>query len=213
MTAILVATEEFAWIPEMMEHSLEAGVPLDFISTHVYPNNFYDHPEYMDAHGDEWPWPFGYKGLGDPAVFLFFGVIAVVGTTYVQTLVVSAQALLASLSVGALATAILVVNNVRDIDTDRSAGKRTLAVRLGRDGARAEYAGLLLLAYGMLPVFWLACDRSVLVFLPLATLPRALSLLRVVRTDTAGPPLNAALAGTAQLTLIFSLLLALGWLA
>jgi 1,4-dihydroxy-2-naphthoate octaprenyltransferase len=158
------------------------------------------------------PWPFGYKGLGDLAVFLFFGMIAVVGTHYVQSLRLSLDALLASFSVGALATAILVVNNTRDIDTDREAGKHTLAVRLGRRGARAEYAALLALAYGLLPVYWLVCGRSVFVLAPLLSLPLAWPLLRTVYQVTEGPPLNEALAGTAKLCLVFSLLLAVGWL-
>ena len=156
------------------------------------------------------PWPFGYKGLGDLAVFLFFGVVAVVGTCYVQTLDFCSAALAASVSVGCLATAILVVNNIRDIDTDRAAGKRTLSVRLGRHRARYEYAGLLWLAYAMLPLYWLVFERSVWVLLPLLSLPLAIRLWRVVRDQVEGPPLNAALAKRAQLTLLFSALLALG---
>lgn len=158
------------------------------------------------------PWPFGYKGLGDPAVFLFFGVVAVTGTYYVQALEWSSAALWASLPVGALATAILVVNNVRDIESDERVGKRTLAVRLGRRGGVAEYAALMGFAYGLLPFFWLALERSVFVLLPLLTLPRAVSLLRTLSREVEGPPLNAALAGTAQLSLIYALLLAVGWL-
>lgn len=157
------------------------------------------------------PWPFGYKGLGDLAVFVFFGVIAVTGTYYVQALAISKQALLASVPVGLLATAILVVNNVRDIETDRAAGKRTLAVRLGRNGGRVEYALLLAISFLALPVFWLGLGRSVFVLLPLVLLPRAWSLLRTVRSQVDGPALNAALAGTAQLVLGYSLLLAVGW--
>jgi len=158
------------------------------------------------------PWPFGYKGWGDAAVFLFFGVVAVVGTDYVQALNFSRQAFLACVPVGALATAILVVNNVRDIESDRRAGKLTLAVRLGRRGGVVEYAGLLALAYATLPLFMLTAGRSAWVLLPLLTLPRALSLYRTVRVEVLGPPLNAALAGTAQLGFLFSLLLAAGWL-
>ena len=158
------------------------------------------------------PWPFGYKGWGDAAVFLFFGVVAVVGTGYVQALDFSREAFLACLPVGALATAILVVNNVRDLESDRRAGKLTLAVRLGRRGGVAEYAGLLVMAYATLPLFMLAAGRSAWVLLPLLTLPRALSLYRRVRGEVLGPPLNAALAGTAQLGFLFSLLLAAGWL-
>ncbi len=157
------------------------------------------------------PWPFGYRGLGDLAVFLFFGVVAVVGTHYVQALELSGAAFLASIPVGVLATAILVVNNVRDIEGDRRAGKRTLAVRLGRRGGVAEYALCLAIAYGMPPVFWLFLDRSPWVLLPWLTLPRALSLYKTLRDEYSGPPLNAALAGTAQLCFLFSLLLALGW--
>jgi len=158
------------------------------------------------------PWPFGYRGWGDAAVFLFFGVVAVTGTHYVQALYFSLDALLVSVPVGALATAILVVNNVRDIESDRRAGKLTLAVRLGRRAGVAEYAGLLVLAYGLLPVFIPLTERSAWVLLPLLTLPRALSLYRTLRDEVGGPPLNAALAGTAQLGFLFCLLLAVGWL-
>ncbi len=158
------------------------------------------------------PWPFGYKGLGDLAVFLFFGLIAVTGSHYVQALEISSAAVAASLPVGGLATAILVVNNVRDIDTDRAAGKRTLAVRFGRAAGRYEYALLLGLAFAMLPCFWLGFGRSLFVFLPILLVPRAISLVRTVRTQVDGPSLNAALAGTAQLLLGYSILLALGWL-
>ena len=85
------------------------------------------------------PWPLGYHGLGDVFVFVFFGLVAVIGTYYVQAGTVSATALVAAVPVGLLVTAILVVNNVRDIETDRLAGKRTLAVRLGRRATRLEY--------------------------------------------------------------------------
>ena len=158
------------------------------------------------------PWPFGYKGLGDPAVFFFFGVVAVTGTYYVQALAWSTPAFLTSLPVGALATAILVVNNVRDIESDTRAEKNTLAVRFGRRFGIREYAGLMGLAYGMLPVFWLGLGRSVFVLLPLLSLPRAIALCRTLAREVEGPPLNAALAGTAQLSLLFSVLLAIGWL-
>ncbi len=157
------------------------------------------------------PWPFGYHGLGDPMVFLFFGVVAVMGTTYTQTLEASSQALLASISVGALATATLVVNNVRDRETDLRAGKRTLAVRLGARGGRLEYAILIGLAYWMLPVYWVVCERSSWVWLPLLTLPHACRLVDQVFQNTDGPTLNAALSATARLGMIFSLLLAVGW--
>ena len=159
------------------------------------------------------PWPFGYHGLGDPMVFLFFGVVAVVGATYVQTLEVSTLAFAASIPVGALATATLVVNNVRDRDTDVKAGKRTLAVRLGARGGRLEYVSLVALAYWMLPVCYWAFEQSAWIFLPLVTLPRACQLLNRVFHSSDGPTLNEALGGTAQLGMFYSLLFAIGlWL-
>jgi 1,4-dihydroxy-2-naphthoate octaprenyltransferase len=158
------------------------------------------------------PWPYGYKGWGDPAVFLFFGVVAVMGTHFVQAGWISAAAALASLPVGAMATAILVVNNVRDIESDRRAGKRTLAVRLGRAGGVAEYRGLLVFAYACLPLFVFAADRSAWVLLPLLTLPRARSLQRSLREEVSGVALSEVLAGTARLGFVFCLLLSAGWL-
>lgn len=159
------------------------------------------------------PLAYGYRGLGDLMVFVFFGVVAVVGTTYVQTLALSSAALAASLPVGALATAILVVNNLRDVETDRAVGKRTLAVRLGADGARAEYAALLAVAYGSLPLFWGFAGASVWIGLPVLTLPLAVRRLREVYGAARGAELNATLGATAQLGLLFNLLLALGcWL-
>jgi 1,4-dihydroxy-2-naphthoate octaprenyltransferase len=155
------------------------------------------------------PKPFGYMGLGDVAVFIFFGPVAVVGSYYVQTLTLTPTAIIASLPVAALITAILVVNNLRDMDTDRRAGKITLAVRFGRDGARLEYAALLFASYLALALLWLS-GGSPWLLLPFATLPLALRLLDVVRTATDGPTLNHALAGTARLSLLFALALALG---
>lgn len=157
------------------------------------------------------PYPLGYHGLGDLAVFLFFGVVAVVGTDYVQTLRLSPAAFAASIPVGLLSTAVLVVNNLRDIDTDRAASKRTLAVRLGARGARAEYGLLVAGAYGVAAALGLWGGRSGWVFLPYLSLPLALRLVRTVQTGTAGAALNPVLASTAQLGLVFSLLLALGY--
>jgi 1,4-dihydroxy-2-naphthoate octaprenyltransferase len=159
------------------------------------------------------PYPLGYHGLGDLAVFLFFGVIAVCGSYYVQALALAPRVVAASLPMGALATAVLVVNNVRDIETDARAGKRTLAVRLGRPAARAEFALLVLGAYALLPVFWIRGTASPWVLLPTASLPWALALIRTVRAARDGPALNRALAGTARLGLVFALLFAAGWLA
>ena len=155
------------------------------------------------------PFPLGYNGLGDLAVFIFFGLVAVLGTYYAQARAVTLVVFLAAVPVGALATAILVVNNVRDADTDRAAGKRTLAVLLGRGAARAEYAVLLTLAYAAPLALWLLRGASVWALLPLLTLPVAVRLARVVIT-TEGPALNRALAGTAQLLALYGVLFALG---
>lgn len=157
------------------------------------------------------PKPFGYLGLGDLAVFIFFGPVAVAGTYYVQALTLTATALIASLPLGALITAILVVNNLRDVDTDRRAGKYTLAVRYGRRAARIEYAALLAVSY--LSLVPLALDSgSGWLIVPVLSLPPAVQLLAVVGRAEDGPTLNHALAGTARLTLLFALLLAAGFL-
>jgi 1,4-dihydroxy-2-naphthoate octaprenyltransferase len=115
-----------------------------------------------------------------------------------------------SFAVGALVTAILVVNNYRDIDTDRRAGKRTLAVRLGRRGAQVEYAALLVFAFTLPAVMWLLQGAGVWVMLSWLTLPLAVQLVQTLRRATDGPTLNQTLAGTARLGLLFSLLLAAG---
>jgi 1,4-dihydroxy-2-naphthoate octaprenyltransferase len=158
------------------------------------------------------PYPLGYHGLGDPAVFLFFGVVAVCGTYWVQALELPAHVVGVSVPIGALATAILVVNNLRDVDTDARAGKRTLAVRWGRRAARIEYAALLLVAYATCPLLWLSGAAPLGVLLPLLTFPFALALARRVAREQ-GPALNDVLAATARLELGFALLLGAGWLA
>jgi 1,4-dihydroxy-2-naphthoate polyprenyltransferase len=155
------------------------------------------------------PYPLGYHGFGDPAVFLFFGFVAVCGTAFVQAGHVPALAWAAAVPIGALATAILVVNNVRDIETDAAAGKRTLAVRLGRRGAVAEYALLLALAYAVPPALVAAGRLGPWALLPLASAPLAVALLRRVRSDR-GRALNASLGGTARLLFVFGALFALG---
>lgn len=155
------------------------------------------------------PYPLGYHGLGDLFVLLFFGFVAVVGTVYVQALDAPAIAWLAAIPVGALATAILVVNNLRDRETDQVAGKRTLAVRFGRRAAIAEYALLVASAYAV-PVALYASGRGgALVLLPLLSAPLAGWLVRRVATET-GRALNPTLARTAQLLLLHGMLLAAG---
>lgn len=159
------------------------------------------------------PFPVGYHGLGDLFVFLFFGVAAVCGTYYVQALTITAPALMASLPVGALTVAILVVNNLRDLATDRKAGKHTLAVHLGAQGTRLEYGLLIASAYLVPPIFWIGGWSSPWVMLPWLTLPLAGRLIRTVYRTDEGPDLNKALAKTASLDLTFSLLLSLGLVA
>ncbi len=155
------------------------------------------------------PWPLAYHGWGELFVFLFFGVVAVCGTYYVEARTLSLDALLASIPVGSLATAILVVNNVRDLDGDREAGKRTLAVRFGRRAARLGYLLLLAVAYLTPLAFLLAGRAAPWALLPYLTLPLALRETRRV-TREQGAPLNQALFGTAKLHVLFGLLFAAG---
>jgi 1,4-dihydroxy-2-naphthoate octaprenyltransferase len=157
------------------------------------------------------PLPLGYYGLGDVAVFIFFGLVGTVGTYYVQAFGVTPLAFACAVPIGALITAILVVNNLRDADTDRTAGKRTLAVLLGRRGVRIEYLALLLVAYAVPVVLWLCFGQQAWVLLPFLTLPVAIRLLSIVFT-TLGPALNRTLAGTAQLAFLYSAALAVGLL-
>jgi len=152
------------------------------------------------------PRPYGYAGLGEVFVFLFFGLVAVNGAYYVQLEKLDWLPFGLSLAVGCLATAILVVNNIRDIDTDRRAGKRTLAVRLGRDGARGLYFGLLAAAAVALVLTPALNDGPWWPLLGLATAPLAVRPAHAVLTRTDGPSLNAALAGSGALLGAFSLL-------
>lgn len=155
------------------------------------------------------PYPLGYHGLGDVFVFVFFGLVAVAGTVYVQLLRLPALALWAALPVGGLSTAILVINNLRDRHTDAVAGKRTLAVRFGRRGAVVELALLLLAAYVVPPLLLARGAAGGWICLPLLTLPLAWRLLAQARRLD-GAPLNDALAGSARLLLLYALLFAGG---
>jgi 1,4-dihydroxy-2-naphthoate octaprenyltransferase len=158
------------------------------------------------------PRPYGYAGLGEVFVFLFFGLVAVNGSYYVQVERLDALPLGLSISVGFLATAILVVNNLRDIETDRRAAKMTLAVRMGRRNAVALYRLLVLGAYVTLPVALIAGEGSLLPLVGLASLPLAIAPLRTTASRTDGPSLNGALAATGTLLGIFSLLVSAGLL-
>jgi len=157
------------------------------------------------------PFPLASNSLGDLFVFIFFGPVAVCGTYFVQALQLPMLAVILSIPAGLLITAILVVNNLRDIVTDRQTGKRTLAVRLGETGSRAEYLILIGTAYlvpvvlvllGMIPVYCL---------LVLLSLPIAYPTLKLILTQQ-GRTLNQGLAGTARLTFLFCLLLSIGLL-
>lgn len=158
------------------------------------------------------PFPLGYHGLGDLAVFLFFGVVAVCGSYWVQALALPAHVLAASALMGALASVPLAVNNLRDAVSDAKAGKRTLAVRLGTRAVRAEIAALLAAAYGGCALLWWLGLAPAPSLLPLATLPAALGFLRRLRASE-GTALNPLLAESARLELVFAVCLAAGWLA
>ncbi len=162
------------------------------------------------------PFPYGYHGLGEFFVFVFFGVVAVAGTAELQSGRVEPLYLLAAVPVGTLTTAILVVNNLRDTTTDREAGKRTLAVTFGEGFARAEYLGCLVAAWavpvGLVLARWGGASVAAgpLVLLPLLALPLAAPMWRSVRAEGDPRRLNLVLRGTARLTLVFALLFAIG---
>src|SRR5829696_2557408 len=150
------------------------------------------------------PKPFGYLGLGELFVFFFFGPVAVVGSAFVMTNHITLLALLASIPMGCLVTAILVVNNLRDIDTDRMAGKRTLAVRIGTGATHWEYTALLAVAYAMPVLIWTSELSQPGPLLAWATAPLAILLVRRV-WHVSGRALNPVLGGTARLCLWFAI--------
>src|SRR5246127_4511070 len=158
------------------------------------------------------PRPYGYEGLGEVFVFLFFGLVAVTGSYFVQTEQVEWEAFVLAVPVGLLASAILVVNNVRDIDTDRRAGKRTLAVRLGRPRTRTVFGVMVYLAFLLTPVTWIFGPLRAWLLLPWLTVPLAVRLVRIVNNRTDGPSLNAALAQSGMLQLTFCMLVSAGLL-
>jgi len=153
------------------------------------------------------PRPYGYAGLGEVFVFLFFGLVAVLGTTYTQAGRLSVDAIAGAVAVGSLACAILVANNLRDVPTDAVAGKRTLAVRLGEGRTRTLYAALLVLPYLLLSV---PARTTPFALLPLLTVPLAVAAVRVVRAGATGRDLVPVLGRTGQLELAYALLLAVG---
>jgi 1,4-dihydroxy-2-naphthoate octaprenyltransferase len=156
------------------------------------------------------PKPYGYEGLGEVFVFLFFGIVAVAGSYFVQVKHLEWEAFALAVPVGLLAAAILVVNNVRDIDTDHRAGKRTLAVRLGRARTRVLFATIVYLAYLLAPVTWIFGPLRPWLLLSWLSLPLAARVVRTVRNHADGPTLNQALAQAGMLQLTFCVLLSAG---
>ena len=156
------------------------------------------------------PRPLGYMGLGDLLVLVFFGPVAVAGTYYVQTLSVSTTVIVAGLAPGLLSVAMLAVNNLRDIDEDREAGKKTLAVRLGRGFVRGEYLAAVLAACLLPLLLHLASGQRPWSLAGSLTLVAALPVLRRILEDE-GAALNRILAGTARLLLVYGVLFSAGW--
>lgn len=156
------------------------------------------------------PKPYGYEGLGEVFVFIFFGIAAVAGSTFAQLERWPWEAFALALPVGLLASAILVVNNVRDMDTDRRAGKRTLAVRLGRERTRLMFAVFVYGAFVTALIPWIGGSLNAWVLLCWLAVPLAVPLVKTVQSHTDGPTLNEALARTGQVQLVFCLLLSVG---
>jgi 1,4-dihydroxy-2-naphthoate polyprenyltransferase len=154
------------------------------------------------------PWPYGYRGLGEVFVFVFFGLVATVGSTYVQTGEVTALAACAAVPVGLLATALLVINNLRDIPTDTEAGKRTMAVRLGDRTTRIVYVTMLVDVF--LLVIVVAVTARIPALLGLVGIGFAVPPIREVRRGAVGPALIPVLGATGRTQLVTGLLLALG---
>ncbi|SDN67000.1 1,4-dihydroxy-2-naphthoate prenyltransferase [Klenkia soli] len=153
------------------------------------------------------PIPYGYRALGEVFVFVFFGLVAVVGTTFGQTRTVEGLAFAAAVPVGLLITAILVVNNLRDVHGDAAVGKRTLAVLLGERSTRVFFAGLLVAAFVVVVLIGLARPWALL---GLLAAPLAVGPARTVLSGATGPALIAALGGTGRATLVTGVVLGLG---
>ncbi|MBM3694651.1 MAG: 1,4-dihydroxy-2-naphthoate polyprenyltransferase [Actinobacteria bacterium] len=156
------------------------------------------------------PWPYGYRGLGEAAVFAFFGLAATVGARFVHDATAPGAAWLLAVPMGLTATAVLVANNVRDVDTDRAAGKRTLAVLLGRGGGRRLYAALIAGAFAVLALEAGLGAVPRLCLLGLLAAPAGLPLTRAVFRETGGAALIRALKATARLHALFGALIAVG---
>lgn len=156
------------------------------------------------------PFPLGYNGLGDLFVFIFFGIVAVMGTYYVNALQWSRSSFWASLAVGALSTNILVVNNLRDIEQDGPAGKNTLGVLFGENVLRWEYLTMLLLALAIPPHFYFRLSYNWIIFIPYISLPIAGLLVRKIWKEENKQKLNNALKQTAIFMALFGILFSVG---
>lgn len=159
------------------------------------------------------PRPMGYLGLGEILVLIFFGPVAVGGTYYVQSFELNLAVILAGLASGLLSSAILVVNNLRDIDTDKKAGKKTLAVRFGRTFAQSEYF-LCVIAASLMPILIYGITQDHIHTLPAVMIALlALPSIHTVFTKSDGPSLNHTLADTSYLLILFTAIFSLGWIA
>lgn len=156
------------------------------------------------------PFPLGYNGLGDIFVFIFFGFAAVMGTYFVNALDWSEASFWASIGVGALSVNILVVNNLRDIEQDRKAGKRTLGVLLGEFALKSEYTLMALLALAIPPHFFYKLSYSASILLPLVSAPLLILLCYIIWTETEKKKLNTILERTAQYMAVYGILFATG---
>jgi 1,4-dihydroxy-2-naphthoate octaprenyltransferase len=155
------------------------------------------------------PWPLAYHGWGDVFVFLFFGLIAVTVTYFVQAGEITSDALLAAVPIGLLAANILVVNNYRDVETDERAGKRTLVVQFGRRAARVQFGLSLLIAFAI-PVLFALQEGSGWLLLPLAAIPMAVLHVRRLAQSKTPSELIALLGATGKLLALYALLFAIG---
>lgn len=155
------------------------------------------------------PFPLAYNGLGDLASFLFFGLVGTVGTYYVQAQEITSTVFWSSIPVGALITNILVVNNYRDRLEDQSNGKHTLAVIMGDKFTRLQYVLFMIISYSILIIVYVTYKQSVLVFLPILSLPLSIKLIKMIYT-LHGKDLNKALELTAKLSALYGLLFAIG---
>ncbi len=155
------------------------------------------------------PFPLAYNGLGDLFVFIFFGIVGTVGTYYLHAQQFTLLAFLISLPVGALVTNILIVNNYRDIEEDKTAGKNTLAVLLGKDFSRYEYVFFILVSFFIPFLLHIKYDFNIWIFLPYITLPIAITLVKMIYVLT-GTQLNKTLELSAKFSALYGLLLSIG---